>query len=257
MITIISLNLFIVLLFMFFLWIIYAISKKANIVDIGWTLSFLICMWVAFFIGEGYLLKRIILAFMVSIWSVRLAWHLFQRFLNDPEDPRYTDMRERWGTDPQNIKFLMMFLFQGIIAVVLALPFYLVAVDNVSDEWATTVFVGIIIWAIGLAGEAIADQQLANFKQNPGEKKVCDVGLWRYSRHPNYFFEFLIWVGYAVFAWSSPWGSLAIASPLIILYLLVYVSGIPLLEEKSLENKGDEYREYQRRTSAFIPWFPG
>ena len=115
---------------------------------------------------------------------------------------------------------------------------------------------GIALWLIGLLGESLADRQLARFRADPANKgKVCRTGLWNYSRHPNYFFEWLVWVGYAVFALGSPWGWLGLLAPALMLHFLRNVTGIPMTEELSLKSKGDAYREYQRTTSAFVPWF--
>jgi steroid 5-alpha reductase family enzyme len=112
------------------------------------------------------------------------------------------------------------------------------------------------LWIISVMGEAIADQQLANFKRDPANKgKVCDTGLWGYSRHPNYFFEWLMWVSYFVFALESPYGYIAIISPAIILYLLLKVTGIPLTEEQSIRSKGEAFKKYQAKVSVFVPWF--
>jgi steroid 5-alpha reductase family enzyme len=108
---------------------------------------------------------------------------------------------------------------------------------------------------VAVAGEAIADAQLASFKRNPGDEgRVCDTGLWRYSRHPNYFFEWLVWVAYFVFALASPWGWIAAIGPASILFLLLRITGIPLTEQQAVRSKGDAYRRYQQTTSAFVPW---
>jgi steroid 5-alpha reductase family enzyme len=118
-------------------------------------------------------------------------------------------------------------------------------------------FVGAAIWLVGMAGEALADQQLKNFKKNPLNKgKTCQKGLWKYSRHPNYFFEWLIWIAYATFAITSPWGFIGVLSPALLLYFLLGLTGIPATEAQALRSRGSEYREYQQRTSAFVPWFP-
>jgi steroid 5-alpha reductase family enzyme len=115
---------------------------------------------------------------------------------------------------------------------------------------------GVAFWATGLLGESLADRQLARFRADPANKgKICQIGLWNYSRHPNYFFEWLVWVGYAVFALGSPWGWLGFIAPALMLHFLLNVTGIPMTEELSLKSKGDAYREYQRTTSAFVPWF--
>lgn len=115
---------------------------------------------------------------------------------------------------------------------------------------------GLLIWMGGLVGEALADWQLDQFKKNQPSDQVCDQGLWKYSRHPNYFFEWVIWVGYGLMAISAPYGWLGLISPILMLMLLVKVSGIPLAEAQALKTKGDAYRDYQARTSSFFPWFP-
>ena len=119
-------------------------------------------------------------------------------------------------------------------------------------EWA-----GAVVWAIGLIGEAAADAQLARFKANPANRgRTCRDGLWRYSRHPNYFFEWTIWVGFFIVALGSPFGWATLVAPSLMLYILLYVTGIPAAEAASLRSRGDEFREYQRTTSAFVPWPP-
>jgi steroid 5-alpha reductase family enzyme len=117
-------------------------------------------------------------------------------------------------------------------------------------------YIGVGVWAISIVGEGIADAQLKMFKNNPANKgKVCSQGLWNYSRHPNYFFESMIWVGYFLFALNADYGWLAILSPITILFLVLKLTGIPMTEEQSLRSKGDLFREYQRTTSVFVPWF--
>jgi steroid 5-alpha reductase family enzyme len=116
---------------------------------------------------------------------------------------------------------------------------------------------GVLLWLVAIGGESIADMQLALFKSHPAAKgRVCDIGLWKYSRHPNYFFEWLVWIAYFVFALGSPWSWVGLASPLLMLYFLTCVTGIPPAEARSLATRGDAYRAYQRRTSPFIPWIP-
>jgi len=154
------------------------------------------------------------------------------------------------------LKFLVFFLFQAALDVVLATPF-LVAALNPRSGLSWPELAGVAVWAFAFAGEVTADRQLERFKRDPVNRgQVCDVGLWRYSRHPNYFFEFLIWVGFALFAWPSPWGWLALVSPALILYFLLRVTGIPATEAQSLRSRGDAYRRYRQSTSPFVPWFP-
>lgn len=246
---------FLVLVLMSALWIVYFFRKNAGIVDIGWSLSFVLTAWAYFFIGYGFAPKKWILTAMVTIWGCRLAWQLYQRYMIGEEDPRYEDLRKSWGAEGEDFKFFLMFIFQGVLAVVLSIPFILVAGFAVP-QWYGIELAGILLWFIGVAGEAIADHQLLQFKQNPGNSgKVCEEGLWHYSRHPNYFFEFVVWVGYFFFALGTPWGSLAFLAPAIMLCLLTKVSGIPLCEAQAIKTKGAAYLEYQKTTSSFFPWF--
>ena len=194
---------------------------------------------------------------MVTVWGGRLGWHLFLRYIKTPEDPRYAKMREGWGGDSSGMLFLMMFLFQGILVVFIATPIILVN-GWATPEWTWWEFAGIAFWAIGVSGESYADEQLRSFKADPSnEGKICDQGLWKCSRHPNYFFEFIVWVGFFLFAYPNPAGLLAIVAPIAMYFLLVKGSGIPLSEAQSLKRHGEEYRAYQERTSAFFPWLPG
>jgi len=148
------------------------------------------------------------------------------------------------------------FQMQAVSVVLLAVPFLFVAI-NPAPTLHPLEIAGALLWAIAIGGETLADAQLAAFKREPANKgRVCTVGLWGYSRHPNYFFEWLVWVSYLVIACASPWGWIGVISPAIILYLLLRVTGIPLTEEQSVRSKGDAYRAYQRTVSAFVPWFP-
>jgi steroid 5-alpha reductase family enzyme len=143
------------------------------------------------------------------------------------------------------------------VSVVLLGAAFLVVCLNPAPALHPLEIAGTVLWLIAISGEALADAQLAAFKRHAANQgKVCDAGLWRYSRHPNYFFEWLIWVAFLVFALGSPWGWVAIIGPASILYLLLRVTGIPMTEEQSIRSRGDAYRRYQRTTSAFVPWPP-
>ncbi|RYG28789.1 MAG: DUF1295 domain-containing protein, partial [Chitinophagaceae bacterium] len=186
--------------------------------------------------------------------ELRLGIHLWQRVIGHlhEEEGRYKQLRKEWGKDA-NRNFLFFFQFQAISNVILALPFFIVT-SNGDPELHVLEYAGIAIWAIAFLGEMIADRQLANFKKDPKNKgKVCDTGLWNYSRHPNYFFEWLTWMGYFVFALATPFGYLAIISPAIILYLLLKVTGVPNNEEQNLRSKPVAYKKYQEEVSAFVP----
>lgn len=245
-----------VMLLMGALWVVYLFQRNAGIVDIGWGIGFILASWSYFFLGSGDFWKMAVMTSMVTVWAVRLVSHIYMRYAADKEDPRYTRMRTRWGGDPTDMLFLMMFIFQGVLIIVISIPFFLVGFGSYS-EWTRWEGVGIVIWLAGVAGEAYADSQLTAFNKDPENKgKVCQKGLWRLSRHPNYFFEFVVWIGFFLFALPSYGGVFAVVSPAVVFLLLTRVSGIPLAEEQSLESKGDLYREYQQTTSSFIPWFP-
>jgi steroid 5-alpha reductase family enzyme len=246
----------IVAVMMLILWIIHLLIKNAAIVDVGWAAGLgLLAIFYAS-AGPGWATRKWTIAAMAGIWSSRLAGYLlFARVIGKPEEGRYVQLRQDWKTNLP-LRFLFFFEFQALLDVALSIPFLVVCL-NAQSPLGWPEFLGAAIWLIGMAGEAVADQQLHAFKNDPANKgKTCQVGLWRYSRHPNYFFEWLIWVGFATFALSSPWGFLGILSPALILYFLLGLTGIPATEAQALRSRGDEYREYQRRTSAFVPWFP-
>ena len=200
-----------------------------------------------------------LLTLMVTLWSLRLAVHLGIRVRSHHpvEDVRYARLRTEWGAAASRRMFAF-YQLQGVLQAVLSLPFLLVFSDFSAGSGGigVTEGIGTALWLAGLAGEGIADRQLARFRADPANRgRVCQAGLWNWSRHPNYFFEWLIWIGYAVFALGAPFGWLGLTSPLLMGHFLVNVTGIPMTEELSVKSKGDAYREYQRTTSAFIPWF--
>ena len=181
---------------------------------------------------------------------------LFGRLIGSAkEDPRYQEIRKNWKNG-ETWKFFLFFQLQGLIALVLSLPF-LITAFNTKPGISSWEMAGFYIWALGFMGEAAADRQLRLFKLNPANQgKPCNTGLWKYSRHPNYFFEWIIWAGYFVFASASPWGWVSIISPLLMLYFLTSVSGIPPAEAQAIRTKGEAYRQYQKATSPFFPWPP-
>jgi steroid 5-alpha reductase family enzyme len=246
----------IVVAMMLALWVIHFLIRNAAIVDVGWAAGLGILAFYYATAGPGYSPRRWAIAAMAGIWSIRLAAHLlFDRILGHPEEGRYLQLRAEWKTNI-GFLFLLFYQFQALLDVLLSLPF-LLACLNPAAPLGPFEKIGGAIWIIGIGGEALADAQLNFFKKNPANKgKTCRTGLWNYSRHPNYFFEWLIWVAYAVFALGSPWGWLGLLSPLLILYFLLRVTGIPATEAQALRSRGDAYREYQRTTSAFVPWFP-
>lgn len=236
-------------------WVHYLINKRVSVVDIGWGLSFFAIGLFLFVMNSESWLLRLPLAVMVLVWSGRLTLHLLARFGTRRDDARYALLLERWGQGLLDLKILMFFTFQGIVLLFLSLPFYLVVASGATELTPLHPF-SILLFGFALWGETLADRQLASFKKTHSGEEVCDRGLWRYSRHPNYFFEWCIWISFALYAWPSPGGWLALLSPVTMFVLLTRISGIPPAEEAALKHYGESYRSYQRRTSAFFPWFP-
>lgn len=239
---------------------IYAVARRMDnygIVDIAWSYAFgaLALFYAA--AAPGWLPRRLLIATLAVLWSLRLGTHLYIRVIghHPEEDGRYQEMRKRWAANFAG-KMFIFFQQQAVSVVILGLPFLLIA-RNPAPQFHPIEIAGAVLWLIALLGESTADAQLKAFKKNPSNKgRVCDIGLWSLSRHPNYFFEWCIWVAYFVFACASPWGWTSILCPAAMLYLLLRVTGIPMTEEQSIRSRGDAYRAYQRRVSAFIPWFP-
>lgn len=230
--------------------------KNAGVVDIFWAFNFSIIAILLYFLGGGFEQRKLLLSGMLLIWSLRLGIYLLIRVGShlDAEEGRYKKMREEWGASV-NRKLFFFFQAQALSNIYLAIPFFLIAF-NKKEGLSVVEYAGAIVWAVSIIGEALADAQLKRFKKNPDNKgKVCNAGLWNYSRHPNYFFESMIWVGYFLVALNADYGWLGILSPLTITLLLFRVTGIPLTEQQAIRSKGDAYKEYQRTTSMFVPWF--
>lgn len=238
------------------LWGVSVKIRNAALVDAGWGLGYALVALISYLMIEGLPERQLIITVLVAVWGIRLAWHLLaDRILGGkPEEGRYVDIRARWKTNLP-LKFFFFYQFQALLIVILSLPVYLVSMNpDPGISWLE--WVGITVWLVGIIGETIADQQLKRFKDNPANKgKTCQVGLWHYSRHPNYFFEWIIWMGYFIIALPAPYGWLAVISPAAMLYVLLRVTGIPLTEIQAVKSRGEEYRDYQRTTSAFVPWF--
>ncbi len=243
-----------VLAMMFVLWLVHLRTNNASVVDPGWAFGVPLLAVTYAVLGSGFVARKWLMAGMAAVWGIRLGIHLLVRIVGEPEEGRYQELRRQWKTNLP-LKFLLFFEFQGLLDVVLSLPFLMAAL-NPAPTMSPLEYVGVAIWLVAIAGEAIADAQLAAFKRDPSSNgQVCQRGLWKYSRHPNYFFEWLVWLAWAVFAIASPYGWLAIICPLLMFYFLFRVTGIPATEAQALRSKGDAYRRYQQTTSAFVPWF--
>ena len=245
------------LVIMFLTWV-YAVKiENFGIVDAVWSFCFLIHGLVFYFLAEGFDQRKLLLGAMLGLWSFRLGFYLAKRIASHhpEEDTRYIKLRQDYGGNYKN-RFLLFFFYQAISVSVLTLPF-IFAFKNQSPEISILEWSGLAVWLIAVIGETIADYQMNGFRSNPKNKgQVCNVGLWNYSRHPNYFFESCIWWGYFLFMLATPGLVWAIYAPLTILFLLLKVTGVPPSEAQSLKSRGDAYRRYQERTSVFVPWFP-
>jgi steroid 5-alpha reductase family enzyme len=238
----------------------YLLARRIDnygIVDIAWSYAFAALALGYALLAPGWPARRALIAAMAILWSLRLGTHLYRRVMghHPVEDGRYVQLRRDWAANfaPKMFGF---FQLQAASVVLLGVAFFLACL-NPAPQLHPLELAGAALWLLALAGEALADHQLAAFKQDAAHRgQVCDRGLWHYSRHPNYFFEWLVWVAYFVFALASPHGWIAIIGPASILFLLLRVTGIPLTEEQSLRSKGDAYRRYQQTTSAFVPWPP-
>ena len=240
--------------------VLYLFARRIDnygIVDIAWSYAFGGTALLYALLGPGWPVRRALIAALTAVWSLRLGTHLLVRIArhHPTEDSRYQQLRRDWGAAFAR-KMAAFFQLQAMSVVFLSAPFFL-ATLNPAPALHPLEIAGTALWLIAISGEALADAQLAAFRRDPANRsRVCDLGLWHCSRHPNYFFEWLIWVAYWIFACGSPWGWAAAVSPACILALLLRVTGIPMTEAQSIRSKGDAYRQYQRTTSAFVPWFP-
>ena len=242
-------------------WFGVALVRKDNsVADIAWGLGFVLVAAYTFLFRRTSLFLPVLVTSLVAIWGLRLAFHVGLRSRKRGEDPRYAEWRRRWGRSFVWRSYLQVFLLQGLFMLVIAWPVILVN----THRWAhppgaatrdVFAWVGTLVWILGFFFEAVGDAQLARFKRDPANKgKIMDRGLWRYTRHPNYFGESLMWWGIYGIALEVPLGWTTIVSPVLITFLLVRVSGIPPLERRYAGNAA--FQGYARRTSAFVPRLP-
>jgi len=245
------------LLWMVLAWIFSKNRNNASWVDVAWSYGFLPVTMLATALASTPAPRALLLIAVVACWSLRLGTYLAVRVRShEPaEDPRYAALRVQFPKRPW-FMFFAVYMMQAILIGILSIPMYFTAL-NTSALIASLEWIGAFVVLASIGGETIADAQLKAFKKvHAGKKMVCNEGLWKFSRHPNYFFEWLVWVGLALMALPTPWGWASFLAPAIMYYLLTKVTGIPPAEAGSLKSRGDSYRAYQESTSAFIPWFP-
>lgn len=236
-------------------WLVSLPLKNASIVDIVWGLGFVAVAWAVRLRVDGNDARQNLLVLMVSVWGLRLAGYLFWRNHGKGEDYRYRAMRKRWGPRFGLISLATVFCLQGVLMFLVSLGMQLGQVRTTPDL-GVIAGVGVAVWLLGLAFEAVGDAQLARFKRNPANAgQVMDRGLWRYTRHPNYFGDACVWWGIALVAAETALGRWGLFGALVMTVLLLRVSGVALLE-KSLSKRKPGYAEYVARTSAFVPLPP-
>ncbi len=230
-------------------------TRDATLVDAGWAGSLVVICVLYALLASGSLVTRVLIATLCALENLRIAM-LVRHRLGKGEDERYRELRARWAARGQEqLRFLVFFQAQGFLAALLSLPI-LLAASNPDDPGALG-YVGVALWLVAATLEGIADRQLRRFKTEPANRgRTLRTGLWRYSRHPNYFFQWLTWVAYALVALEAPYGWLGLVAPALMLYLILFVTGVPPAEQSSIRSRGDDYRRYQRETSVFVPWPP-
>ena len=232
-------------------WLVSLVLRDASVIDPVWPLGFVAVAITAFVDGSGDEGRRLLILVLVAIWGLRLSGYLLWRNAGTGEDFRYAAMRRRRGRNFWIISLVTVFLLQGMLMWIVSLPVQLAAVPD--RGLGLLALAGAVAWGIGMVFESVGDWQLARFRADPGNRgKVLDTGLWRYTRHPNYFGDFMVWWGIYLIAAESGAGAWGFVGPVLMTILLVKVSGAGLLE-KDIGQRRPGYAEYVRRTSGFLP----
>jgi steroid 5-alpha reductase family enzyme len=238
------------------LWGLQLRVRNVSIADVGWCVGLIaVVLWYATQ-AIGGLERKVLVSALAMLYAGRLGFYiLFNRVIGKTEDARYRRLREQWGSS-ESVWMFGYFQLQALAVVVFSLPF-LVLIQAPRFPFSLIALCGLLIWIVAVLGEAIADRQLAQFRSKPwNHDRACRDGLWRYSRHPNYFFEWLHWWAYVAMGIGAPGWLLTWIGPIGMGLALLKVTGIPWVERQTLASRGEDYREYQRTTSAFFPWFP-
>jgi steroid 5-alpha reductase family enzyme len=232
------------------LWFVAArLRARLDTVDMAWGGGFVVAAWAI--VAQHAELRTVVVAILVSLWGLRLFRHIFRRARRSGEDPRYSEMAKKWRGNVWTNAYFKIFLLQGFLVWVISLPI-VYAAGNILKGWNWLLWLGVALWLFGFVFEALADRQLAKFISNPRNKgKVLQTGLWRYSRHPNYFGEIAQWWAIGVIALGTSFGWIGLAGPLMLTALIVFVSGIPPIENR--KKSDPKYREYMQHTSPLVP----
>lgn len=238
------------------LWLVSLVLRNASIVDAFWGTGFVVLVWLYAALADGAEGRSLLIATLVTVWGVRLSSYILWRNWGHGEDPRYAKWRADDGARFWWTSLFRVFLLQGVLVWLIAMPLLAACYYGEPDHLTPADVLGAAVWAVGFFFEAVGDLQLARFKSDPANKgKVMRGGLWRYTRHPNYFGEATMWWGYFIIAGATVDGLWTAYSPVLMTFLLLRVSGVALLERAQVRAK-PQYREYVESTSAFLPWFP-
>jgi len=241
---------------MTFLWLASLALRNSGIVDVFWGLGFVVAAITYFVLGDGFDGRRVLVLALVAVWGLRLSAYIGWRNAGMGEDYRYQSMRRRAGGSWWWRSYFQVFLLQGALLWVISAPLLAAMRNEDPDHFIATDVIGAVIWCVGISFEAIGDWQLARFKADPANRgKVMRSGLWRYTRHPNYFGDATVWWGLWVIAALTPSGGITVIAPIAMTLLLLRVSGVALLE-RTITKRRPEYADYIATTSAFVPWFP-
>jgi steroid 5-alpha reductase family enzyme len=244
----------IVLTMMLLLWLLSLVLRNSSFVDIFWGIGFVVVAWATYLLNEGgYPPRQWLMLALVTVWGLRLSIHILRRNWGKPEDFRYTKWRQESGARWWWFSFFKVFLLQGILLWIISAPLVAAEVSPTPPSLGLLEAVAVLVWAVGFFFEAVGDWQLERFKGDPANRgRLMDRGVWRTTRHPNYFGDAAQWWGFWLIAAATGWGALTIFSPLLMTFLLVRVSGVAMLEKTMAETKPG-YRDYMERTSAFVP----
>lgn len=244
----------VIFIYFFAFFLVAQYIRNNSIVDMGWGSGFVLVAFVILISQGAYVERNLLITLLVTIWGGRLTYYIVRRNWGKPEDFRYAKWRKEWGKWLVPRAFLQIFMLQGVLMLIIGYP---IIVVNANPQPGLNFidYLGLLIWITGFIFESVGDKQLAEFKKDPANKgHVIQSGLWKYTRHPNYFGEATMWWGIFLLTISVPLGWSAVISPLTITLMLLYVSGVPMLEKKYKDNP--EFQEYARRTNKFFPWFP-
>jgi steroid 5-alpha reductase family enzyme len=235
-------------------WFLISLVKNRNdVADIAWGLGFVLLAWVSFFLSSTYIFRALLVNLFVTVWGVRLAGHIYRRNVSKPEDYRYQAWRKEWGKWVLPRSYLQIYLLQGFFLFLIIQP--VLFMNKNSGAIGVLDILGVLSWLIGFYFESVGDWELKQFVSNPSNKgKIMDQGLWKYTRHPNYFGEVTQWWGIWLLALSIPNGFFTIIGPITITVLILFVSGIPMLEKKYAGRP--DFEAYKKRTSRFFPLPP-